>query len=161
MTTSKVSWVLRISVLILALLSIGSGNVLASSHKDGKTTANEVKEEALETYEALKNYTLEQREEAMSEAKERLNRLDTRINELQQTLDEGLQDMSSATRKKTRQTLNMLQRQRENVAEWYGGMQHSSSDAWEDVKKGFADSYDRLEEAFDKAKSHFEQDSSK
>lgn len=161
MIKSKVSWVLRISVLILVLLNIGLGDVLASSHKDGKTTANEVKEEALETYEALKNYTLEQRKEAMGEAKEMLNRLDARIAELQQSLDEGLQDMSNASRKKTRQTLNMLQKQRENVAEWYGGMQHSSSDAWEDVKKGFADSYDRLEETFDKARSHFEQDSAK
>lgn len=161
MSKIKVSLVLVFSVLILTLLGIGAGSALASSHQDGETTATEVKEEAMETYQALKNFTLEQRDEAMAAAKERLAKLDSRIDELQTSLDQNWQDMSEASRKKTRQTLNMLQKQRKNVAEWYGGMQHSSSEAWEDVKKGFAESYDRLEEAFDNAKSHFEKESAK
>jgi hypothetical protein len=35
-------------------------------------------------------------------------------------------------------------------------MRHSSAGAWEEVKKGFAESYDRLERAFKKAKRKFE-----
>ena len=161
MNKTNLSWVWGISVLILALSGIGVGSALASSHQDDETTATEVKEEAMETYNALKSFTLEQRDEAMTAAKEKLTKLDSRIDELQASLDQNWQEMSEASRKKTRQTLNLLHKQRENVAEWLGGMRHSSSEAWEDVKKGFADSYDRLEEAFDDAKSHFEKESAK
>jgi hypothetical protein len=38
----------------------------------------------------------------------------------------------------------------------YGGMKHSSAKAWEQVKKGFLDSYESLSKAFDKAVKSFE-----
>jgi hypothetical protein len=34
-------------------------------------------------------------------------------------------------------------------------MKHSSADAWDQVKKGFVDSYDALANAFDKAEDEF------
>ena len=33
-------------------------------------------------------------------------------------------------------------KKRQDVAEWYGALTHSSSDAWSDIKKGFVDAYD-------------------
>ena len=41
------------------------------------------------------------------------------------------------------------------LAEWYGGLKHSSSNAWEDVKTGFLESYHQLQGAFDKAAQEF------
>ena len=152
MNKSQFSWLWGIPLLLIALFGFVSTSAIAGSQKGGETTATEVKKEAVETYDALKNYTVEQRDEAMAVAEEKLNKLDSRIEKLKGTLDQGWQDMSEASREKTRQTLDMLQEQRKKVAEWYGGIQHSSSEAWEDVKKGFADSYDRLEKAFYDAK---------
>ena len=63
--------------------------------------------------------------------------------------------MSQAVRDKNREMMNKLNKEREVVAEWYGGLRHSSTAAWEDVKKGFADSYDRLDKAFQDAKKNF------
>ncbi|HKJ05761.1 MAG TPA: hypothetical protein VJ974_09205 [Geopsychrobacteraceae bacterium] len=156
MNRSQVSWFWGAPLLTIALLVFVSGNAVASSHQDGETTATDVKKEAVETYDTLKNYTVEQRDEAMKFAEEKLSKLDSRIEKLQGTLDRKWQNMSDASRKKTRQTLNQLKQQREKAAEWYGGMQHSSSEAWIEVKKGFADSYERLEKAFIEAKSHYE-----
>ena len=156
MNRSQLSWFLGASLLIIALLGFVAGNAVASSHQDGETTATDVKKEAVETYDALKSYTVEQRDEAMTFAEKKLSELDSRIEELQGTLDRKWQDMSEASRTKTRQTLNQLKQQREKVAEWYGGMQHSSSEAWTEVKKGFADSYDRLEKAFIDARKSFQ-----
>jgi hypothetical protein len=48
-----------------------------------------------------------------------------------------------------------LRKQRNEVAEWYGGLKHSASNAWEDVKKGFLKSYQALRDTFDKAHSEF------
>jgi chromosome segregation ATPase len=143
--------------LAAALLLAGATTGQAGPQENGaeKGTAAEVKKEAAETYEAWKQYTLEQREEAMTAAKNKLRELDSRIDELQESLEEGWQDMSEATRRKTRESLNALRQKREEVAEWYGGMRHSSAEAWEEVKKGFADSFDRLEEAFKRARKDF------
>jgi hypothetical protein len=63
--------------------------------------------------------------------------------------------MDQAARKKTRATLNALRRQRNEAAEWYGGLKHSSAEAWEQVKAGFVQSYEVLKESFTKAGKEF------
>ena len=143
-------------LMLLAVLIIGTNIGFASSHNNEKTTVADVIVESKETYEALKNYTAEQRDEALRTAKEKLDTLDHRIDELQQNLDQRWQEMSKTSREETQHTLKNLRRQRQKVAEWFGGMQHSSIEAWEEVKKGFGDSYDRLQKAFDDAQKAFD-----
>ena len=147
-----------IGVLVTVLPLVGQ-TVFASGKEKTSTSAEDVGQEAAETYRALKSYTLEQRDKALSAARERLSDLDRRIESLQERVDEGWQEMSESGRQQARKTLKALQRQRERVAEWYGGMRHSSAEAWDEVKKGFADSYDRLEQAFDRAKKDWRDDS--
>ncbi len=134
---------------------------LAAHHNDEKATASDVKQEVMETYDVLKSYTLEQRDEAMATAEDKTEKLDARISELQNKIDKKWQDMSKATQVKTRQTLDALRQKRQLLAEWYGGMRHSSEDAWDEVKKGFSDSYDRLERAFVEASKDFDKDKAK
>ena len=47
-------------------------------------------------------------------------------------------------------------RQRNRVAEWYGGMEHGSAGAWDQVKRGFVTAYGELDSAFVKAAKEFE-----
>ena len=63
--------------------------------------------------------------------------------------------MDQSARTKARETLTALQKKRTEVAEWYGGLKHSSRNAWEDVKAGFLKSYHELCNAFDKAAKEF------
>jgi hypothetical protein len=63
--------------------------------------------------------------------------------------------MDQSAREKAMATLSTLRKQRNEVAEWYGGLKHSASNAWEDVKKGFLKSYQELQDTFDKAHSEF------
>ena len=63
--------------------------------------------------------------------------------------------MSEAARQQARETMKDLQRKRNDLAEWYGGMKHSSAAAWEEVKKGFAESYDTLKQSFERAREKF------
>jgi len=155
MRVNRTLQVARVAMLSALFIVPSASLSFASHHEDGKTTAAEVKQEAAETYAALKDYTLEQRDEAVITADKKLKELDARIEKMQKDFDTRWQDMSEDTRKKTKEIMHKLSKEREDVAEWYGGMRHSSADAWEDVKKGFADSYDRLEKAFQDAKANF------
>jgi len=63
--------------------------------------------------------------------------------------------MDQAARENAQKTLKSLRQNRNNLAEWYGGMKHSSAKAWGHVKNGFIKSYEALLEAYDKAKKEF------
>ncbi len=141
-----------ITALLLTIAPLG----FAAQKAEKPVTATDVGEKVSATYQTMKSYTLQQRDEAVAAAKKRLAELDRQMDQLQKSLDEHWQDMSAEARKKKQQTLNALERQRREAAEWYGGMRHSSGEAWEEVKQGFADSYDRLEKAFGKAKNEFD-----
>lgn len=144
---------------LLVIFMMASQLAGASHHQENSTTTEEVKQEVAETYQVLKSYTVEQRDKALSAAKKKLTELDHRIDSLRERLDNGWQTMSKTGRQQARDTLQSLQRQREKVAEWYGGLQHGSAEAWEEVKKGFSESYDRLERAFNKAKKELQDES--
>jgi len=144
--------------VIFFVLFIGSSVSLAAHHEEHKTTASDVKKEALETYDTFKNYTLDQRAKAIEAADKKLEAIDTKLDVIQSDLEKRWQSMSEAARKKNQKMIRKLNKDREGVAEWYGGMRHSSAEAWEEVKKGFAESYDRLERAFAEASMSFEKD---
>jgi len=106
----------------------------------------------------LKDYSVQQRDKVVADAKEELSKLDQRIAAMQRNIDEHWEDMSATARKQTRKSLDLLRQKREEAAEWYGGLKHSSGEAWEEVKKGFSDSYDRLEQAVKKAAKEFDKE---
>ena len=150
---------LRISALLCTafmFLLVATAGFAAEQKQDG-TTAAEVKKNAAQTYESLKDYTVQQRDKAVADAKEELAKLDRRIDEMQRDIDANWQKMSAAARKQTRESLDLLRKKREETAEWYGGLKHSSAEAWEEVKKGFSDSYDRLEQAVKNASKEFKE----
>jgi len=68
--------------------------------------------------------------------------------------------MDQASREKAKKTLQALRKKRNELSEWYGGLKHSSADAWDHVKKGFVDGYEALAGAFDKAENEFGSDDS-
>ena len=157
-TKPAFAWKLIPALGAFIVLFLGFSVSLAVDHEEPKTTASDVKKQAMETYDAFKEYTLQQRDEAIEAADKKLAAIDENLDAIQKDLDEGWQAMSEATRQKNREMIRKLNKQREQVAEWYGGMQHSSAEAWEEVKKGFSDSYDRLEKAFAEASMSFEKD---
>ena len=120
-----------------------------------KTTAKDVSTKAVGTGRAIKDYTLAQRDEAVKQAKAALDDLDRRIGRMERKLDNDWERMDQAARKKARATLDALRRERNEAAEWYGALKHSSAESWEQVKAGFEKSYDVLRESFAKARKKF------
>ena len=137
-----------------ALFAISSASIAADASTD-KTTAKDISKKAGETGRAIKDYTVAQRDDAIKSAKAALDDADARIRRLERKLDNDWDKMDQAARKKARAALAALRRERNEVAEWYGGLKHSSAESWEQVKAGFVKSYDVLKESFAKARKEF------
>ena len=138
--------------LALGALLAASPLCVAADTPGGKATAKDVSRKAGETGRAIKGYTVAQRDEAVTRAKAALDDVDARIRRMERKLDGEWDKMDGAARKKSRAALNALRRERGELAEWYGGLKHSSAESWEQVKAGFVKSYEVLRKSFAKAR---------
>jgi chromosome segregation ATPase len=139
---------MKVRALALGVLVAVSPWSLAAEAPGGKTTAKDVSK-------TIKGYTVTQRDEAVKSAKAALDELDASIRRLERKLESDWDKMDEAARRKARAALDALRKQRNEVAEWYGGLKHSSAEAWDEVKNGFSKSYDALTGAFGKARKAF------
>lgn len=120
-----------------------------------QTSGKEVGQKVDEAAQAIGNYSAEQRDEALRNAKSVLDDADTRIERLDDEMRENWDRMSAAAREQALETMRTLRRQRLELAERYGELKRSSVNAWEEVKRGFAKSFDELRSSFAKAAREF------
>lgn len=120
------------------------------------TSREELVREWSQAIEKLESYSADRRDIALAEAKKMLRSMDNEIGKLEAQAQDEWQDMNKDLRKTRREALYSLRLQRQKIAEWYGAMQHSSSDAWEEIKQGFVKAYDDLGNAFNNAADEFE-----
>lgn len=106
----------------------------------------------------LREYSAERRDEAVANARRAAEDLDRQMERLQEQMDKGWDRMSQATRTRSQATMADLRKRRNALAEWYGGMRHSSASAWIEVKAGFVKSYHELADALRTARTEFAQD---
>ncbi|PKO35136.1 MAG: hypothetical protein CVU34_02150 [Betaproteobacteria bacterium HGW-Betaproteobacteria-7] len=144
------------AALTVATLSLAPA-IHAQSGSD-RVTAQDVKKETQALITTLKQYTADQRGEALKSAEQALKKLDGRIDELEERVDNNWDRMSAAARQKARANLRTLRQQRNDLAEVYGGFKNSSASAWEQMKKGFSDAYQAMSDAWEKAKGEYESD---
>lgn len=110
------------------------------------------------TLESLKSYSAEQRDKALAAGKKTLDAMDERIDKLEAWTSRHWSSLSEESREKKTAMLNAMREQRRKVAEWYGGMKHSSSETWDSVKQGFISSYGKLQSAYDEAVASFKEE---
>jgi peptidoglycan hydrolase CwlO-like protein len=146
----------KASLVFITAVFFAMGSVsFAAQTSTHETRTKDVKGKVTESAQAIEKYSVDQRDEAVKKAKAALDDLDARIDSLESQINKKWGQMDQSARKKARASLKALRKQRNEVAEWYGGLKHSSSNAWEDVKKGFLKSYQELRDTFDKAHSEF------
>lgn len=124
------------------------------------TQGEKAKKELDEAVDAIRDYSIDRRDEAVARARQSTEVLDQRIEALQSQMENGWARMSQATRTRSEQTMTDLRKRRNQLSEWYGGMRHSSVDAWGEVKSGFVTSYHDLADAMRNAREQFDQDRS-
>ncbi len=121
-------------------------------------TSQDVKAETKEMISTLQQYTIEQRDQAMKEAEQAMDSIDARIDALESRVDNNWDKMNQAAREKARANLKAMRQQRNELSEWYGSFKNSSTDAWEQMKKGFSDAYQALSDSWEKAKSEYDEE---
>ncbi|WP_446008468.1 hypothetical protein [Candidatus Electrothrix sp.] len=149
---------------ICALILIGILGIVPVCYaqtENSNTSMEEVKKESQDLLKTIGSYTADKKEEALEKTKEGLTKLDKRINALEKSVDKNWDTMSKAARKKSRENLRELRKQRNQVAQWYGSMKASSADAWDHMKEGFSDAYKALENAWEKSEKEFRSNESK
>jgi hypothetical protein len=151
-----------VSMLGAAVLILFSAYAFADQQttSENKATTKDVKQETLEAIEAIKKYSIEKKDKAVREVKVVLEDLDARIDRMQIRLEKKWDEMDQASREKAANTIQALRKKRNELSEWYGGLKHSSADAWEEVKNGFVKGYEALANAFDKAENELSSDES-
>jgi small-conductance mechanosensitive channel len=128
--------------------SLTASRLSLAADAPAKATAKDVSARADEAARAVREYTVQQRDEAVKQAKAALDDLDARIRRMETKIDREWDGMDEAARKKARTALDALHRERNEAAEWYGGLRHGSAEAWDQVKDGFVKSYERLKKSF-------------
>src|SRR5258705_11495708 len=120
MKTRTIAFSVR--ALALGALLTASPLSFAAEPSGNKSTAKDIAKKTDETGEAIKNYTVTQRDEAIRNAKAALDDADRRIDRMERKLDSEWERMDQATRKRARATLDALPPARNEAAEWYGGL---------------------------------------
>jgi hypothetical protein len=147
---------MKIRTLIFSACAIAAQVVLSplaipAEPASAKLTAKDISRKADETARAVGKYTVQERDEAVKSAKTALDDLDARLHALDRKIDREWDQMDQAARRKARASQDALRKERGEVAEWYGGLKHSSAESWDEVKTGFVSSYEKLKSSFAKA----------
>jgi predicted phage tail protein len=152
----KLTLVVLISVVVVfALVPLCLSAEPEPAKPELQPTMKDVEKEMSETMQVIKNYSSDQKDEAVKKIKTDLEEMDQRIDQFENQARTKWHRMDAYSREKTAETLKSLHEKRNEIAEWYGGIKHSSSPAWETVKKGFIDSYNDLDGVLRKAENKF------
>jgi hypothetical protein len=145
------------ATLIVIFIGLFSAMPVFSADRPSgeRVSKKEVGQEVRETIEAIKEYSADQKDEAVKKGKAVLDNLDGRIEQMESKIKKEWNQMGESARKTAKTSLETIRKQRNEVAKWVGSMKQSSSSAWEEVKKGFVESYETLSDSFDKAADKF------
>ena len=147
--------ILTALTLFLALLLAGAPMSFAADGTGDKTTGKDVMQKIDESAHAIKNYSADQRDEALKSAKSVLADADARIDHFENEMSRNWDKMSASARKHAQETMKTLRRQRQDLSQSYGELKRGSANAWDEVKGGFAKSYDALRDSFSRAAKEF------
>ncbi|MCZ0812139.1 MAG: hypothetical protein ACQEVT_12785 [Pseudomonadota bacterium] len=123
----------------------------AAQDQDALTTTDDVRAEISEAMNAIAAYSEQERDQALAQAREALNRLDAEIARREQALRENWAEMSDAARETAQARVQDLRDARNRLGERYGALQAGASSAWDELKAGFSDAWSTFSESWSAA----------
>ncbi len=141
--------------LVLMVLTVvfaaGCGEKDQAASKQ-KVSSEQVKQEAKESIDAAKTYTLEHKDEYMADIEEQLKEYQDKIDELRKQAQLAGQDTKASLEEK----IQALEKQQESVRERLAEVKSASGNAWTHLKAGTDTAMDDLKQAYEKAVSEYE-----
>jgi hypothetical protein len=139
---------MRTFIRLIALLPIV---LLAAAPLSAQTTSKDVGQKASETGEAIRDYTVEKKNEAVAQAKKLTADLDAKIKELEAEASK----LTGEAKAKAEAQLRDLKAKRAKASQKANDLGRATKASWERAKEGFADAYRDLATAYDKAAAEF------
>ena len=155
MKTRPVKNLVMVIIALTGLVLVMVSAAFSAQATPPKTAVQNVEKKITDAVAAIKAYAIDQRDEALQQAKIVMDDMDARIDQLEIQIHQKWDQMDQAARQRAVRDLAALRGERNKVGEWYGGLKHGSSQAWEDVKTGFSKSTQDLQDAFRKAYNDF------
>ena len=141
---------------VIVIVALGISPIVGAQASSQKTTIEDVQKETQKLLNTIKDYSADQRDDAVRDIQGALESVDNRINALEDRVDQRWDKMTKPAREATRANLRALRKQRNQIAEWYGAMKNSSDNAWDHVTQGFSNAYQDLSKSWEKAEQEFE-----
>ena len=116
-----------------------------------RTTTGEIGQKASETGEAIKDYTIEKKNEAVAQAKKLTADLDAKIKDLEAEASKQTWEAKA----KAQAQLRDLKAKRAAASRKASDLGKATKASWERAKEGFADAYRDLATAYEKAAAEF------
>ena len=133
-----------------AALSLGLALPFSAAQAEDalRDTLADVRAELGDAMDTVRNFTAEERETAVEEARDALDRADAETDRLEASLRDRWADMSEDMREAAAESLRDLRHARLDLAERLGRMEQASDDGWDDVRDAFGDAWSRFSEAW-------------
>ncbi len=132
---------------VAALLAIPA----AAQDTGALTTTEEVRTEISEAMDAIAAFSEQERDQALTKAREALTQLDAEIERREQAMRDNWADMSDAARETAQARLSDLRGARNRLGERFGALEAGASSAWDELKTGFSDAWSAFSEAWSAA----------
>jgi hypothetical protein len=135
-----------IPALIVAISVIANSAVLVTAQ-----TASGVSQKASETGQAIKEYTVEKKDEAVAYAKKITADLDAKIKGLEAQASKQTGEIKT----KSQAQIKDLKAKRSKASKKVTELSRATKASWDKAKEGFADAYRDLAVAYDEAVAEF------
>lgn len=118
-----------------------------------QTTAKDVGQKMAETGDAIKDYTVDKKDEAVAHAKKLGSDIDAKIKDLEAQASK----QAGEAKAKSEQMIKDLKAKRTKVSSKFNDLSKATKNSWDETKKGFADAYRDLATSYDRAVAAFKQ----
>ena len=116
-----------------------------------QSTGKDVGQKAAETGEAIRDYSMEKKDEAVAHAKRLAADLDARIKELEAQASK----QTGEAKTKAQAQLKDLRAKRAEASRKLADLSRATQASWDRAKEGFANAYRDLATAYDRAAAEF------
>ena len=123
----------------------------AAPQAKAQTTSQDVSQKASETGQAIKDYTVEKKDEAVAHAKKITADLDAKIKDLEAQASKQTGEIKA----KSQAQIKDLKAKRTKASQKVTELSRATKASWDKAKEGFADAYRDLASAYDKAVAEF------
>jgi TolA-binding protein len=146
------------ATMMLAALLAAPVSWAQADRDDSLPAFSDVQQQAMELKQSVLTYSQQQRQDLIAETRSALNNFDRRIDNLRHSIDARSEDMSAAAERYADNMLNNLERQRQDLAQWFSSLRQDSDQAWDDVIYGFSSAYDEFYESWEDLEAQFGRD---